>query len=125
MVVRKQVICCLMETVDDTVLMKKAIVSELSADLWAVASNKSARLCLLHLLSPRRPAYLPTHLLHCLPALDADGLPLPITLIGEMAKAAQGKKRSRDTDADDDEGPGDEGKDQDDGVRLPPWVYIS
>jgi len=114
-----------METVDDTVLMKKAIVSELSADLWAVASNKSARLCLLHLLAPRRPAYLPTHLLHCLPALDADGLPLPITLIGEMAKAAKGKKRSRDTDADDDEGQGDEGKDQDDGVRLPPWGYIS
>jgi hypothetical protein len=101
-----------METVDDTVLMKKAIISELNSDLWAVACNKSARLCLLHLLSPRRPAYMPTHLLHCLPALDADGLPLPITLVGEMAKAAKGKKRARDAD-DDDEGERDEGKDQD------------
>ena len=102
MVVRKQVICCLMETVDDTVLMKKAIVSELTADLWAMMSHKSARLCLLHLLAPRAPRYQPTHLLHCLPVLGDDGMPLPITLVGEMAKA-QGKKRARKDD-DDDEG---------------------
>ena len=95
-------ICCLMETVDDTVLMKKAIVSELTADLWAMMSHKSARLCLLHLLAPRAPRYQPTHLLHCLPVLGDDGMPLPITLVGEMAKA-QGKKRARKDD-DDDEG---------------------
>jgi pumilio family protein 6 len=60
----------LMDAVDDTVLVRKTVIAELQEDLLAVATHKSARSTLLHLLAPRQPRYLAPQLLACLPALD-------------------------------------------------------
>eukprot|EP00238_Polyblepharides_amylifera_P002319 CAMPEP_0196594540 /NCGR_PEP_ID=MMETSP1081-20130531/78637_1 /TAXON_ID=36882 /ORGANISM="Pyramimonas amylifera, Strain CCMP720" /LENGTH=687 /DNA_ID=CAMNT_0041918831 /DNA_START=92 /DNA_END=2152 /DNA_ORIENTATION=+ len=64
------VILGLMDVVDDTVLMKKIVISELCSDLYGLASDKHARVCLLHLLNPRCPRYLPPALVETLPPLD-------------------------------------------------------
>jgi len=113
-----------MDAVDDTVLVRKTVIAELQEDLLAVATHKSARSTLLHLLAPRQPRYLAPPLLACLPALDTatgDTTTADKATADTPAKKETGKKRVREED--DGEGPpppppGDppgEGEEEEDG----------
>ncbi|KAL6077580.1 Pumilio y domain member 6 [Balamuthia mandrillaris] len=53
------VLLSLLDCTDDTVLIKKAILRELFQNTMEAVRNRSARLCLLHVLSPRNTKYFP------------------------------------------------------------------
>ncbi|KAL0034219.1 hypothetical protein WJX77_003906 [Trebouxia sp. C0004] len=56
------VLLCILDTVDDTALLKKQIIPELQSNLCELSKSKSGRRIILQLLHPNHQKYVPLHL---------------------------------------------------------------